>query len=125
MTLLVRNEAPDLVRQVGSTTNATKFFALIVSKGWGGEVGGPGETGLEPGVELVGLRLVEPVIGCIGPAGVLESLRQIRLRDTDDFMNMLRCDSETCRCATPRRAPMRKSRISASSSKSPARPRRC
>ena len=45
-----------------------------------GEVGGLGKTGLEPGVEPVGLILVEPVIGRVGSAVVLESLRQIRLR---------------------------------------------
>lgn len=42
MALLVRHEAPDILKQTGNSTNASTFFALIVSKGWGGEVGAPG-----------------------------------------------------------------------------------
>ena len=41
MALLVRNEAPDIYSQLGNSTNASRFFALVVSNGWGGEIGSP------------------------------------------------------------------------------------
>jgi len=41
MALLVRHEAPDIYQQLGGNTNASRFFALVVSNGWGGEIGSP------------------------------------------------------------------------------------
>ena len=42
MALLVRHEAPDLYRQLNGNTNGSNFFALVVSNGWGGEIGSAG-----------------------------------------------------------------------------------
>ena len=42
MALLIRHEAPDIFSQNGNSTNASSFFAIVISKGWGGEVGSPG-----------------------------------------------------------------------------------
>lgn len=46
MVLLVRHEAGQMYRTAGYSTNASDFFALIVKKGWGGEVA---STGVELG----------------------------------------------------------------------------